>query len=79
MERATRVFHSCLKDEAAQRRAFDRLLADLPGHGFAQADVGDRGHHRGRKAKRDLFSAIEPRIRPARYRPDRGWRSLAES
>ncbi len=64
MERAARLFRSRLKDEVRRREAFDRLLADLPGHGLAQADVVIEAIIEDRKAKQDLFAEVEPRLKP---------------
>lgn len=63
MARAGKVFERRLKDRRRVRDAFDRLLPDLGGHGLGRADVVIEAIVEDAQIKRELFGAIEPRLR----------------
>jgi 3-hydroxyacyl-CoA dehydrogenase/enoyl-CoA hydratase/3-hydroxybutyryl-CoA epimerase len=64
MDRAKAFFNKRLKDPAAAAAAFARLRADVAGAGVADADVVLEAIVENVEAKRALYAALEPRLKP---------------
>ena len=64
VKRAYALFKRRLKRPRLIQEAMDRLLPDHTGMGVEQADVVIEAIFENAEAKRDLFKAIEPRLKP---------------
>jgi 3-hydroxyacyl-CoA dehydrogenase / enoyl-CoA hydratase / 3-hydroxybutyryl-CoA epimerase len=62
--RARELFEKRLRDPAKVAAATARLTADVAGDGAAQADVVIEAIFESLEAKRDLYAALEPRMKP---------------
>lgn len=65
LARAARLFEKRLRDPLRVRAALDRLIPDPEGAGVAQADLVIEAIVEDLAAKRALFAAIEPRLKPS--------------
>jgi 3-hydroxyacyl-CoA dehydrogenase / enoyl-CoA hydratase / 3-hydroxybutyryl-CoA epimerase len=64
LERARELFEKRLRDPAKVAAASARLSADVSGEGAAQADVVIEAIFESLEAKRALYAALEPRMKP---------------
>ncbi|MFC5569504.1 3-hydroxyacyl-CoA dehydrogenase NAD-binding domain-containing protein [Lysobacter yangpyeongensis] len=64
LARATELFNKKVKDEAKRTAVAARLKGDLAGDGAAQADLVIEAIIEKAEAKRELYSAVEPRMKP---------------
>jgi 3-hydroxyacyl-CoA dehydrogenase / enoyl-CoA hydratase / 3-hydroxybutyryl-CoA epimerase len=64
IERAQELFQKRLRDPAKVEAAKGRLRADVPGAGVPQADVIIEAIFESLNAKRELYAALEPRMKP---------------
>jgi 3-hydroxyacyl-CoA dehydrogenase/enoyl-CoA hydratase/3-hydroxybutyryl-CoA epimerase len=64
LRRAHELFDKRLRDPQASAAAVARLHADVEGAGVATADVVIEAIFEDRDAKRALFAALEPRLKP---------------
>ena len=64
LARARELFGKRLRDPAKAREATARLTADVAGDGAAQADVVIEAIFESLDAKRELYAALEPRMKP---------------
>ncbi|MDE2448107.1 MAG: enoyl-CoA hydratase/isomerase family protein [Gammaproteobacteria bacterium] len=64
LERARELFEKRLRDPAKVEAATARLTADVGGDGVAQADVVIEAIFESLDAKRKLYAALEPRMKP---------------
>jgi 3-hydroxyacyl-CoA dehydrogenase/enoyl-CoA hydratase/3-hydroxybutyryl-CoA epimerase len=64
VQRAHALFQKRIKDPTERRKAEERLRADVAGNGVADADVLIEAIFEDLEAKRKLFAAAEPRLRP---------------
>jgi 3-hydroxyacyl-CoA dehydrogenase/enoyl-CoA hydratase/3-hydroxybutyryl-CoA epimerase len=64
MERARTFFDKRLKDPAAAAAAFARLRMDVSGDGAADSDVVIEAIVENADAKRALYAALEPKLKP---------------
>ncbi|MFT4256815.1 MAG: 3-hydroxyacyl-CoA dehydrogenase NAD-binding domain-containing protein [Pseudoxanthomonas sp.] len=64
MARAQELFSKRVKDEATRAQTAARLKSDLAGDGAAQADLVIEAIIENPQAKRDLYQAIEPKLKP---------------
>ncbi|MGH8328422.1 MAG: 3-hydroxyacyl-CoA dehydrogenase NAD-binding domain-containing protein, partial [Steroidobacteraceae bacterium] len=64
LTRARGLFEKRLHDPAKVAAATARLKADVAGEGAAQADVVIEAIFESLEAKRDLYAALEPRMKP---------------
>ncbi len=62
-KRASALFTGKLKDPLLARAAYDRLIPDIDGHGVARADIVIEAITENPVAKRQLYQAIEPRLK----------------
>jgi 3-hydroxyacyl-CoA dehydrogenase / enoyl-CoA hydratase / 3-hydroxybutyryl-CoA epimerase len=65
MDRAKAFFDKRLKDPAAAAAAFSRLKMDVKGDGVADADVVIEAIFENIEAKRALYAALEPKLKPS--------------
>jgi 3-hydroxyacyl-CoA dehydrogenase / enoyl-CoA hydratase / 3-hydroxybutyryl-CoA epimerase len=64
LQRATELFAKRLPVVAEREAALGRLVADVPGDGIAAADLVIEAIFENREAKRALYAATEPRMKP---------------
>ena len=64
LTRARELFEKRLRDPAKVAAATARLTADVTGDGAAQADVVIEAIFENLAAKRELYAALEPRMKP---------------
>lgn len=64
IERAQELFQKRLRDPAKLEAAKGRLRADVPGDGVPEADVIIEAIFESLNAKRELYAALEPRMKP---------------
>jgi len=64
LKRARELFAKRLRDPQKVQEATARLTADLAGDGVAQADVVIEAIFESVDAKRELYAALEPRMKP---------------
>ncbi|MGA7537246.1 MAG: 3-hydroxyacyl-CoA dehydrogenase NAD-binding domain-containing protein [Steroidobacteraceae bacterium] len=64
LQRARELFEKRLRDSAKVEAATARLTADVAGDGAAQADVVIEAIFESVDAKRELYAALEPRMKP---------------
>ena len=64
LKRARELFEKRLRDPAKVEAAAARLTADVTGEGAGQADVVIEAIFESLEAKRELYAALEPRMRP---------------
>jgi 3-hydroxyacyl-CoA dehydrogenase/enoyl-CoA hydratase/3-hydroxybutyryl-CoA epimerase len=64
LKRARALFEKRLRDPAKVEAAMARLTADVAGDGAAQADVVIEAIFENLDAKRELYAALEPRMKP---------------
>jgi 3-hydroxyacyl-CoA dehydrogenase / enoyl-CoA hydratase / 3-hydroxybutyryl-CoA epimerase len=64
LTRARALFEKRLRDPAKVEAATARLTADVTGEGAAQADVVIEAIFESLEAKRELYAALEPRMKP---------------
>lgn len=64
LQRARELFEKRLRDPAKVMEAQGRLTADVSGDGVAQADVVIEAIFESLQAKRELYAALEPRMKP---------------
>ncbi len=64
LTRARELFEKRLRDPAKVEAATARLTADVAGAGAAQADVVIEAIFESLDAKRELYAALEPRMKP---------------
>jgi len=64
LKRAKSLFQKKLRDRNKVDAAMSRLIPDVEGKGVGRADVIIEAIFEDVKAKRELFAAIEPRIKP---------------
>ena len=64
LKRAGKLFAKKLRSPALIAGAQSRLIADIEGSGVARADVIIEAIFENAQAKRELFRAIEPKIKP---------------
>ena len=64
MARAQGLFEKRVKDEAKRPAVAARLVSDLDGAGVAKADLLIEAIIEKPEAKRDLYTAVEPRLKP---------------
>ena len=64
LKRARELFEKRLRDPAKVTEALGRLTADVAGDGIAQADVVIEAIFESLPAKRELYAALEPRMKP---------------
>ena len=62
--RANALFNKRLRQPLLARDARDRLIPDMAGHGVAQADIVLEAIVENADAKRALYRALEPRMKP---------------
>lgn len=62
--RAAALYARKLKDPRAARAAFDRLVPDPQGNGVARADIVIEAISEQADAKRALYRALQPRMKP---------------
>jgi 3-hydroxyacyl-CoA dehydrogenase / enoyl-CoA hydratase / 3-hydroxybutyryl-CoA epimerase len=65
LARARELFEKRLRDPAKVEAAAARLTADVAGDGVAQADVVIEAIFESLEAKRELYAALEPRMKPS--------------
>jgi 3-hydroxyacyl-CoA dehydrogenase / enoyl-CoA hydratase / 3-hydroxybutyryl-CoA epimerase len=64
LKRARLLFEKRLRDPEKVQEATARLTADVAGDGIAQADVVIEAIFESLDAKRELYAALEPRMKP---------------
>jgi 3-hydroxyacyl-CoA dehydrogenase/enoyl-CoA hydratase/3-hydroxybutyryl-CoA epimerase len=64
LKRAAELFDKRVRDPAKNAAARERLRADVPGDGVAQADVVIEAIFENLDAKRELYARLEPRMKP---------------
>lgn len=64
LARARELFAKRLGETDAARDAANRLRADVPGEGAAQADIVIEAIFENAEAKRELYARLEPRMKP---------------
>jgi 3-hydroxyacyl-CoA dehydrogenase/enoyl-CoA hydratase/3-hydroxybutyryl-CoA epimerase len=64
MSRAGELFGKRVKDEAKRGEVAARLVSDLAGDGVAEADLLIEAIIEKPEAKRELYTAVEPRMKP---------------
>jgi 3-hydroxyacyl-CoA dehydrogenase/enoyl-CoA hydratase/3-hydroxybutyryl-CoA epimerase len=64
LQRAAQLFDKRLRDSAKSAAARDRLQADVAGDGVPNADVVIEAIFESLEAKRELYSRLEPRMKP---------------
>ena len=64
LKRAHELFEKRLRDPAKIAAATSRLTADVEGAGAAQADIVIEAIFESLEAKRELYAALEPRMKP---------------
>jgi 3-hydroxyacyl-CoA dehydrogenase/enoyl-CoA hydratase/3-hydroxybutyryl-CoA epimerase len=64
LKRARELFEKRLRDPGKVQEATARLTADVAGEGVAQADVVIEAIFESLDAKRELYAALEPRMKP---------------
>ena len=64
LTRSAELFNKKVKDEAKRATVAARLKGDLAGDGVAQADLVIEAIIEKPEAKRDLYTAVEPRMKP---------------
>jgi 3-hydroxyacyl-CoA dehydrogenase/enoyl-CoA hydratase/3-hydroxybutyryl-CoA epimerase len=64
LKRARELFEKKLRNPGKAEEAMGRLAADLGGEGVAQADVVIEAIVESSSAKRELYAALEPRMKP---------------
>jgi 3-hydroxyacyl-CoA dehydrogenase/enoyl-CoA hydratase/3-hydroxybutyryl-CoA epimerase len=64
LTRSAELFSKKVKDEAKRATVAARLRGDLAGDGAAQADLVIEAIIEKPEAKRDLYAAVEPRMKP---------------
>ncbi|KQY51241.1 3-hydroxyacyl-CoA dehydrogenase NAD-binding domain-containing protein [Lysobacter sp. Root494] len=64
LARSAELFNKKVKDEAKRAAVAARLKGDLTGDGVAQADLVIEAIIEKPEAKRDLYTTIEPRMKP---------------
>lgn len=64
MTRAQGLFEKKVKDESKRAGVAARLKSDLAGDGVAQADLVIEAIIEKAEAKRELYTAVEPRLKP---------------
>jgi 3-hydroxyacyl-CoA dehydrogenase/enoyl-CoA hydratase/3-hydroxybutyryl-CoA epimerase len=64
LTRSADLFNKKLKDESKRAAVSARLKGDLAGEGAAQADLVIEAIIEKPEAKRDLYTAVEPRMKP---------------
>ena len=64
LERARTFFEKRYPDAARRQEAMARLSADVEGNAVSQADVVIEAIFENLEAKRDLYSRLEPRMKP---------------
>jgi 3-hydroxyacyl-CoA dehydrogenase / enoyl-CoA hydratase / 3-hydroxybutyryl-CoA epimerase len=64
LERARELFEKRLRDPAKVSAASSRLKADVAGEGVPQADIVIEAIFESLDAKRELYAALEPRMKP---------------
>ncbi len=64
LERAGQLFEKRLRDPQKIAAAQARLRADVPGDGVPEADVVIEAIFESLNAKRELYAALEPRMKP---------------
>lgn len=67
LQRAEDLFRRKLRDPLAARAAQDRLIPDARGEGLSRADLVLEAIVEDAGAKRALFAAIEPRLKPGAW------------
>ncbi len=65
LTRSAELFAKKVKDEAKRASVAARLKGDLAGDGAAQADLVIEAIIEKPEAKRDLYAAVEPRMKPS--------------
>jgi 3-hydroxyacyl-CoA dehydrogenase/enoyl-CoA hydratase/3-hydroxybutyryl-CoA epimerase len=64
LRRARELFEKRLRDPAKVSEVMGRLTADVAGDGVPQADVVIEAIFESLEAKRELYAALEPRLKP---------------
>lgn len=64
LERATTLFERRIRNADDRSAAQDRLRADIDGHGVESADVVIEAIIEDARIKRELYAALEPRLKP---------------
>ncbi len=64
MKSAAALFRKNLREPRLVQAALDRLIPDIDGYGLSRADIVIEAIFEDVAAKRELFSQIEPRMRP---------------
>jgi 3-hydroxyacyl-CoA dehydrogenase/enoyl-CoA hydratase/3-hydroxybutyryl-CoA epimerase len=64
LTRSTELFNKKVKDETKRAAVVARLKGDLAGDGVAQADLVIEAIIEKPEAKRDLYTTVEPRMKP---------------
>jgi 3-hydroxyacyl-CoA dehydrogenase / enoyl-CoA hydratase / 3-hydroxybutyryl-CoA epimerase len=64
LERARKFFEKRYPDAARREETMARLTADVEGHGVAKADVVIEAIFEDLDAKRELYSRLEPQMKP---------------
>ena len=64
LKRARELFEKRLRDPAKVAAASERLTADVAGDGVGQADVVIEAIFENLDAKREIYAALEPRMKP---------------
>lgn len=64
LERAAATFEKRIRDRDARSAALARIVADVDGHGIDTADVIVEAIVEDPQVKRDLYAALEPRLKP---------------
>ncbi|MCB1865220.1 MAG: enoyl-CoA hydratase/isomerase family protein [Chromatiales bacterium] len=64
MQRAGSLFAKRLRVDYERTAAWDRLIPDIAGNGVAHADVVIEAIFENAEAKRDLYRALQPKLRP---------------
>lgn len=67
LQRARELFKKRLRDPAKVAAAGDRLRADVDGAGVPNADVVIEAIYENLEAKQDLYSRLEPRMKPTAW------------
>lgn len=65
--RAATLFQRRLKDRRLVQAALDRLIPDPDGHGVPRADIVLEAIFENADAKRALYAALEPRLKPGAF------------
>jgi len=64
LQRAAKLFKKKLREPGARAAAHERLVADVTGQGVADADVIIEAIFENADAKKELYAAMEPRMKP---------------